>query len=75
MMFLREMFGFPPPGVSIAIGYDSDADVVFLKVGRTAVVLTQREASGLIEDLMDSMDEQNRNTRSNNSIAPGTEVA
>ncbi|MET8875579.1 hypothetical protein [Nocardia sp. NPDC004604] len=59
-MFLREMFGFPPPPVRMETGYDPGQDVVFLKVGRNGVVLSPREVFWLIEDLLDAVDEQTR---------------
>ncbi|MGY4102711.1 hypothetical protein ACW2Q0_24600 [Nocardia sp. R16R-3T] len=60
LMFLREMFGFPPPPVRMETGYDRDQDVVFLKLGRKGVALSPREVLWLIEDLRDSVDEQAR---------------
>ncbi|MGW4774958.1 hypothetical protein ACWEO2_43905 [Nocardia sp. NPDC004278] len=60
LMFLREMFGFPPPPVRMETGYDPDQDVVFLKLGRKGVALSPREVFWLIEDLRDSVDEQVR---------------
>ncbi|MEV6432376.1 hypothetical protein [Nocardia sp. NPDC051463] len=75
MMFLRERFGFPPPPVRMETGYDPDQDVIFLKVGRKGVGLSPRDVSWLIEDLLDSVNEQARNARSDNSVARDSEVA
>lgn len=72
-MFLREMFGFPPPPVRMETGYDPDQDVVFLKVGRKGVALSPREVSWLIEDLLDSVDEQARSAASAEPASPKPE--
>ena len=57
-MYLRERFGFPPPPVRVATGYDPDQDVVFLKLGRKVVGLLAREVEWLIDDLRDAVAEQ-----------------
>lgn len=74
-MFLREMFGFPPPPVRMETGYDPDQDVVFLCVGRQGAALSPRDVLWLIEDLLGSLDEQARSAGRNNSVARGPGVA
>ncbi len=59
-MFVRELFGFPPPRVCVETGYDTDQDVVFLKLGRKGVALTPREVVWLMEDLADSVEKSTR---------------
>lgn len=62
-MYMRELFGFPPPAVRMDIGYDPEQDVVFLKLGRKGVALSAFEVLGLVADLMDSVAEQHRSAR------------